>query len=376
MAISEGQAHIMDINTVNLWLTNAKHQPTKSVEIEGTPATRQASITEFFTSVATSAAFQVAGGLAEKGLGQLKDVNNTTVLFLEADYGAFNPITLGAKAFVATKDFIDDVTNQALVLADDIALAAADKFKLGTDIFKNTFTNPLDNKYTQWIVKTTADAADYVQKASSLSSYPGRELALNSAAQYTNETSLPTFQSAKDTSNNLVKGSFTIEDAAKYGQTETAQAAVLSTNIEEFNEPENNEILQALGFAEQPTFDQLAGILSKSSLTDALEAAQEDELEKRNADLTDDDNFAAWQASFANLQSCIQAVREEVRDNIYYQTQVIAQENALRSLERIQTTLEGVTDANVLSTFDKCLKSSTKQGLEALQYFSSTNENQ
>ncbi len=372
--VSRPEAHIMDINTVNLWLTNAKHQPTKSVEIEGMPATRQASLVEFFTSVATSAAFQVAGALAEKGLGQLKEINNTTVALLEADYGALNPITLGAKAFVASKEFVDDVTNQALVLADDISVAAADKFELGTKVFKDTFVNPLDNKYTQWIAKAGADAVDYATKASSLSAYSGREVALTAAQQYTNQTSLPTFQSAKDTSNNLVQGTFTIEDAAKYGSTETAQAATLA-NSAEFQEETTNDIMLALGYKEQPTFDQLAGILSKSNLTDDLEAAQEDELEKRNADLTDDDNFAAWQASFAHLQDCVEAVRQESKDNLYYQTVVISQENALKSVERIQTVLEGVTDQTVLDTFDKCLKPSTKQGLEALQYFASTNEN-
>ncbi len=372
--VSRPEAHAMDINTVNLWLTNAKHQPTKSVEIEGMPATRQASLVEFFTSVATSAAFQVAGGLVEKGLGQLKDINNTTVALLEADYGALNPITLGAKAFVASKEFVDDVTNQALVIADDISVAAADKFELGTKVFKDTFINPLDNKYTQWVVKAGADAIDYATKASSLSAYSGRELALTAAQQYTNQTSLPTFQSAKDTSNNLVTGTFTIEDAAKYGATETAQTATLANSLE-FQEETTNDIMLALGYKEQPTFDQLAGILSKSNLTDDLEAAQEDELEKRNADLTDDDNFAAWQASFAHLQQCVEAVRQEAKDNLYYQTLVIAQENALRSVERIQTVLDGVTDQTVLDTFDKCLKSSTKQGLEALNYFISTNEN-
>jgi len=362
------EAYAMDINTVNLWLTNAKHQPTSSVEIEGTPATRQASITEFFTSVATSAAFQVGSRLVSDGLGSLADMNNTDVAIMQAN-GA-SPVVVGAaNAFVKTKEFIADVTANAKSIASDIATPVVEKFELGASTFKESFVNPLNNKYTQWIVDAGSAATDYAAKASSLSAYPAQQLALNAAQQYTNDTTLPSFQSAKDSSNSLVTGSFTVEDAAKYGSSNTASLMAFSSEEQPYQDQTTNDVLRGLGYAEQPTFDQLAGILSKDYLHDDLEAALAAEALAREEDLTDTAKFEAWQESFANLQSCIEAVQQEVTDNQYNITVVVAQENALRSVARIQSVRAGITDPAILATYDKCLKNSTKDAVDATNFF-------
>ena len=186
------------------------------------------------------------------------------------------------------------------------------------------------------------------------------------ASTYSSQTQLPVLTSAKDHSNNLVKGSFTVEDAAKRSTTTTI---ALQEDGQPLTVYVNNNTLRALGFDQSPTFTQMAGIFVKDELHDNLEAALADELIKRNEDLTDLDKFQAWQTSFATLQSCIDAVKTEVNTNQYHITVSIAQENALSALARVQRTRASISDPVALATYEKCLTDQAKLGSTALAFF-------
>lgn len=359
--LSRAEAHVMDLNTVGLWLTNAKHQPTSSVEIEGTAATREASVTEFFTSVATSAAFQVGSNFA----GDIWNFDVASQAALEQQYGVDSLIAKSGAALLSTKEYVQDVMGPIKDSVSSGWSSVTSTFEAGYNAAKSAFVNPLSGKYTQWISDVAGYAADYTAKASSFAALSPQQVALSAASTYSGSTTLPTLNNVKDHSNNLVTGNFTVEDAAKRSSTPTV--ALFAASGE--SNPVSNDILRALGYDEQPTFDQMVGILSKDHLHDNLEAALADELEKRNLDLNDLDNFNAWQESYANLQDCIEALKTEVTDNVYYITVSIGQENALRTLQRVQSARAGITDPAILATYDKCLTSTAKSGSDAVSFF-------
>lgn len=370
------EAHLMDINTVNLWLTNAKHQPTKSVEIEGTPATRQASLTEFFTSVATSAAFQVGAELASNiiNLDVLK-VNN-----IGAKYGTDSFLYKAADGILATKTFVKETTSAVVSSVDDFTKPITETFEAGYNAAKSALVNPLSNQYTEAIVKATSAAADFVTQASSLAAVGIDDTAMLAAKQFSDGTAVPTLQGVKDHSDNLTQGNFTLDNAVvAAAPSETSMVSIWTANTNytspEYEPVTNNDILRALGFEPQPTFEDMCGIFTKQQLHDNLQAAIEDEEDKRNAitaavsvqDKTD--AYLAWQASFDNYKNCVLALRSETRNNQKKITQVIAQENSLAAISKVNTTRNLISDPAVLAVYDSCLTANAKKASDALDVF-------
>ena len=386
--VSRPEAHAMDINTVNLWLTNAKHQPTKSVEIEGTPATRQASLTEFFTSVATSAAFEVAGALvsyiAANGLETLKGFTSADDLVgLAAQYGDDAYVVTSAGSFIKTKIFITQTTNKLTSFVDDLTKPVGDLFESGYNAVKEAFVNPIGSTYTEAISKATSAATAYVSQASSLTSVGLDNAAMLAAKQFTDQTTLPTLQGVKDHSDNLVTGNFTVNDAVvAAAPTEPSAVSIWSANPQYEDDPyqpvNNNIILQCLGFQDSPTFEDMCGILSKEELHSNMLAARNDEEEKRE-DLNDAlqsgtsqqriDAYAAWQNSFNTYKNTILALRTETRNNVKQITKVIAQESSLTAINKVSTTRSLISDPAILAVYNSCLTDEVKDAADALDFF-------
>lgn len=375
MAISRPEAHGMDINTVNLWLTNAKHQPTKSVEIEGTPATRQASLAEFFTSVATSATFQIGENVLNLDVLQVNAIG--------AKFGTDSYLYKAADGILATKTFVKETTSTFVSVVDDLAKPVTEVFESGYNAAKSVFVNPLSNQYTEAIVKATSAAADFVTQASSLAAVGIDETAMLSAKAFTDGTGLPVLQGVKDHSDNLTTGNFTVNDAVvASAPTEESMisiwTAINNVSEQEYQPVSNNETLQALGFNSPPTFEDMCGIFTKQQLHDNLEDAINDEEAKRAAldnalalGVVQDINTAylAWQVSFQTYTECVLALRTETRNNVKKITEVIAQESCLSAIYRVNTTRNLITDPSVKAVYDTLITNEVKKASDALDVF-------
>ena len=354
---------------LNQWLTNAKHQPVSTVEIEGTPATREASITEFFTSVATAAAVRVGTSF----VGDIWSFDDAAQVQLEMEYGFDSDIAQAGRDLLGVKSFVNEVMEPIKTASSVVGASVSNLWDQGTSAFNAAFVNPLQGKYTEYISQVTGYAADYASKATGFASGSAQQIALQAASTYTTQTTLPTFNNVQSHSNNLIKGNFTVDDAAKMAKPNTQTLS--STDLSPYQPIVNNDVLRALGYDEQPTFDQLVGILSKDELHDNLDIALADELAKRNEDLSNPTKFSAWQTSFSNLQNRVAALQQEVKDNQYYINVAVGQENALRGLQRVQSTRSIITDPTILATYDKCLTSKAITGAESVSSFIQQNQN-
>lgn len=322
-----GVSYPQVIMAIKTWMGNHKTTPSPSSQIDGKDAVRKSGGMDYLrAAISDGISMAVSAGLSfttggTEGVGKYLDSLPPTV----------------KEPILALKDSVGKMTS---------GISFPDGIESSFKSFSTTFINPISESIQEFKTGFSLSASNL----DTLSSTYSQSDAAISASLSSYSTKFGTvvgqaLDNAKAWSDSLTLGTgdYTLTNA--FSDVNDSSAKFLENYV---------------GITEAPKLTDLVGIIAKEELITRLDTAVSLEKEARDKDLTDPENFAAWEIAAEEVVQAAEAFQTEVDNNQAAINSLVYQQTVLDSIGQVANTHSQLTDPDQIALYESVLHPNVK----------------